>query len=78
MPSHLNPGGWTVMSLAFLGKWSVTVAFGIVYVLSAEVFPTEVRTTGLGASSCVARAGAMAAPWIALMGTTMDGHRSRE
>ena len=75
MPDNYNPGGWTVMTLAFLGKLAITVSFGIVYVLTAEIFPTEVRTTGLGSSSCVARAGAMAAPWIALLGIFITSYK---
>jgi len=51
--------------LAMLGKLGAAAAFAIIYVYSAELFPTIVRNAGLGASSCCARIGGMLAPYIA-------------
>ena len=48
-----------------LGKLGAAAAFAIIYVYSAELFPTIVRNAGLGASSCCARIGGMLAPYIA-------------
>ena len=53
------------LALAVIGKMGSAAAFGTVYVYSMELYPTVVRTSGLGAGSCVARFGSMAAPYIA-------------
>ncbi|KAJ8316719.1 hypothetical protein KUTeg_005729 [Tegillarca granosa] len=51
-------------ALAMIGKLGSSAAFSIIYVFSAELFPTVVRNAGIGASSCCARIGVMAAPYI--------------
>ena len=48
-----------------LGKIGASAAFSMVYVYSAELFPTVVRNAGMGSSSCMARVGGMIAPYIA-------------
>jgi OCT family organic cation transporter-like MFS transporter 4/5 len=48
-----------------IGKTGASGAFASIYVFSAELYPTTVRNAGIGASSCAARIGAMAAPYIA-------------
>ena len=52
-------------ALAMLGKCAATAAFSIIYVFSAELFPTVVRNVAMGTSSCFARLGAMLSPFIA-------------
>lgn len=69
--SHLlgvPPKPWLITTLAFIGKALITAAFGTVYVVSGELFPTIMRTTGVGIACCVARVGGILAPWIALLG----------
>lgn len=56
------------MGLAYCGKAVITLTFGVVCVLSAELFPTCVRTSGIAAATCIARFGAIAAPWVAMLG----------
>ena len=51
--------------LSLIGKVGAAGAFISIYVFSAELYPTTVRNAGIGASSCAARIGAMAAPYIA-------------
>lgn len=51
--------------LAMVGKLGAAAAFAIIYVYSAELYPTVVRNAGMGASSCCARIGGMLAPYIA-------------
>ena len=58
---------WAVLALSLVGKLGPTGAFTTVYVFSMELFPTVLRNAGLGASSCVARFGGMAAPYVAQM-----------
>ena len=50
--------------MAGLGKLGITGAFASCYVVSAEIFPTELRQSGLGSASMFARLGAMLAPLI--------------
>lgn len=50
---------------AMVGKFGSAMAYPIVYVFSAELFPTVVRNAGMGASSCASRIGGMIAPYIA-------------
>lgn len=40
-------------------KFLASASFGIIYLYSTELFPTNVRTTGLGFSSMVGRLGAI-------------------
>ena len=46
------------------GRVSAINTLAVCYVYSAEVFPTVVRTAGLGSSSFWARVGPMIAPFI--------------
>ena len=50
--------------MALFGKVCITFSFGVVYLYTAELFPTEIRTTGFGSCSFVARLGGMLAPWV--------------
>lgn len=50
---------------ALIGKFGSAAAYPVIYVFSAELFPTVVRNAGMGASSCISRIGGMAAPYIA-------------
>ena len=52
------------MLLSILGKTFITMAYTTVYLHGSEVFPTEIRSVGLGAASTVESIGAMLAPAI--------------
>uniref|UniRef100_A0A8C9V7X4 Si:dkey-166k12.1 n=1 Tax=Scleropages formosus TaxID=113540 RepID=A0A8C9V7X4_SCLFO len=56
-----------VTALAMLGKFGITASFAIIYVYSAEIFPTVLRQTGIGVSSMFARLGGVLAPLINLL-----------
>ncbi|XP_060068380.1 organic cation transporter protein-like [Ylistrum balloti] len=60
-------------TLAMIGKLGAAAAFAIIYIYSAELFPTVVRNSALGASSCVGRIGNIAAPYIADAGNMIGG-----
>eukprot|EP00095_Tigriopus_kingsejongensis_P001794 snap_masked-scaffold2424_size15851-processed-gene-0.2 protein:Tk01794 transcript:snap_masked-scaffold2424_size15851-processed-gene-0.2-mRNA-1 annotation:"organic cation transporter protein" len=65
-----SPGSFTsimAMTIALFGKFWVTVSFASVFLYTAELYPTTVRTTALGTSSCMARFGGMACGWVALL-----------
>ncbi|KAL5009958.1 hypothetical protein ScPMuIL_012263 [Solemya velum] len=56
-----------------LGKVGSAAAFAIIYVFSAELYPTVVRNAAMGASSCCARVGSMIAPYITAAGDDIGG-----
>jgi len=53
--------------LAMVGKLGATAAFVIVYIFAGELFPTNVRASGLGMCNIFARAGGILAPEIITM-----------
>ncbi|XP_029983819.1 organic cation transporter protein [Sphaeramia orbicularis] len=50
--------------LAMTGKFGITASLSIIYVYSAEVFPTVIRQNGVGISSMCARIGGALAPMM--------------
>jgi hypothetical protein len=46
---------WAVVTIATLGKAFVTFSFGTIYLYTAELYPTVLRTTGMGIASFMAR-----------------------
>jgi len=50
---------------AMIGKMSASAAFVTMYVYSTEVYPTVIRSLGLGGTSMMARLGGMIAPFLA-------------
>ncbi|GFY77470.1 organic cation transporter protein [Trichonephila inaurata madagascariensis] len=55
---------WVSVMLAVLGKSAIAASFAIIYIYSAEIYPTVLRSTGIGFSSMFARLGGMIAPII--------------
>ncbi|GFU44309.1 organic cation transporter protein [Trichonephila clavipes] len=55
---------WISTSLALMGKFCVTGSFGLVYLYTAEIFPTGVRNVTLGSCSMWARVGSILAPFM--------------
>lgn len=53
-----------VVILALIGKLVIGAAYALVYLYATEVFPTLLRTYGLGTSSMVGRVGSVTAPFI--------------
>ena len=49
-----------------IGKFCASGAFSIAYIFTAELFPTSIRTTMIGACSTMARIGGILAPWVAV------------
>ncbi|XP_042359909.1 organic cation transporter protein [Plectropomus leopardus] len=50
--------------LAMIGKFGITASLSIIYVYSAEVFPTVIRQNGIGIGSMCARTGGVLAPML--------------
>ncbi|XP_047166939.1 organic cation/carnitine transporter 7 isoform X1 [Vigna umbellata] len=61
---HL-PEGLTT-GLLFLARICITATFTIVYIYAPEMYPTSVRTTGVGIASSVGRIGGMICPLVAV------------
>ncbi|XP_034096738.1 solute carrier family 22 member 13 [Gymnodraco acuticeps] len=53
--------------LAMVGKFGITASFAVIYVYTAEIFPTVLRQTGLGVSCMFARMGGVLAPMINIL-----------
>ncbi|XP_071754759.2 solute carrier family 22 member 13-like [Centroberyx gerrardi] len=56
-----------VTVIAVLGKFAATASFSIVYVYTAELYPTGLRQNGLGLNSMCARVAGIFAPLIRLL-----------
>ncbi|XP_041363180.1 organic cation transporter protein-like [Gigantopelta aegis] len=58
-----------IMSNVFnlLGKFAISASFGALYVYGPEVFPTNLRTAGMGISSAFSRIGGMVAPYSRIL-----------
>lgn len=54
-------------ALAMTGKFGITASLSIIYVYSAEVFPTVIRQNGIGIGSMCARTGGVLAPMLYLL-----------
>lgn len=52
------------ITLEMTGKFAVTTAFAIVYAYTAELYPTVLRNTALGACSMASRIGSITAPYF--------------
>eukprot|EP00929_Paragymnodinium_shiwhaense_P013464 TRINITY_DN121303_c0_g1_i1.p1 TRINITY_DN121303_c0_g1~~TRINITY_DN121303_c0_g1_i1.p1 ORF type:complete len:582 (+),score=70.33 TRINITY_DN121303_c0_g1_i1:99-1844(+) len=63
-----GPPGPAYLVLAFAGKGAVAMAFAVVYLFAAELFPTDLRTSAMGLQSLSARLGGMVAPVVADLG----------
>ncbi|XP_064102942.1 organic cation transporter protein-like isoform X1 [Macrobrachium nipponense] len=59
-PSH----GWLVMTLAMVGKVCIASAYQILIFYSTELFPTEVRSRGVGTCFMISRLGSIVSPFI--------------
>ncbi|XP_053381642.1 solute carrier family 22 member 7-like [Mercenaria mercenaria] len=53
----------TGTAFTLIGKMGITGAFSTVYLMTPELYPTNVRTTGLGVASIMGKIGAMIAPF---------------
>ncbi|GFQ70039.1 organic cation transporter protein [Trichonephila clavata] len=59
---------WASTAVSLFGKFCIACSFSIVYVCTAEIFPTTVRNVGLGTASVSARIGSIIAPFVRELG----------
>ncbi|PIK37019.1 putative organic cation transporter protein [Apostichopus japonicus] len=52
---------------AMIGKFFITISFSTLYIMSAEIFPTTVRSIGVGMCSTSSRVGSILAPIVLIM-----------
>lgn len=57
-----------------IGKLGASAAFATIWVFSAELFPTVLRNSAMGASSLCARVGGMVSPYIADLVNVLLGY----
>lgn len=50
------------------GKFGLTISFTVVYIYTAELYPTVLRNLGMGLCSSAARIGSITAPYIIFLG----------
>nr|XP_006825792.1 PREDICTED: organic cation transporter protein-like [Saccoglossus kowalevskii] len=54
-------------ALAMVGKFFIAGSFALVYIFSAEIYPTSVRNAGMGLASTWARVGSISSPYVMLL-----------
>ncbi|XP_021002541.1 organic cation transporter protein isoform X2 [Parasteatoda tepidariorum] len=59
---------WLTIAFTMTGKFFNSASFDIIYIYTAEIFPTVVRNVAVGSSSMFARIGALLAPFIRQLG----------
>ncbi|CAL8312568.1 unnamed protein product [Lota lota] len=55
------------MAMGLVGKFGATASLSVIYVYSAEIFPTVVRQNGIGMGSTCGRVGGVLAPLVHLL-----------
>ncbi|XP_047193884.1 solute carrier family 22 member 13-like [Hippoglossus stenolepis] len=56
-----------VTVIAVLGKFAATASFSVIYVYTAELYPTVIRQNGVGLNSMCGRVGGILAPLVRLL-----------
>ncbi|CDQ89542.1 solute carrier family 22 member 5 [Oncorhynchus mykiss] len=57
------------IAVEMVGKFAFTMSFTVVYIYTAEIYPTVVRSAGVGVCSSAARIGTIAAPYVIYLGS---------
>ncbi|KAL5004945.1 hypothetical protein ScPMuIL_018401 [Solemya velum] len=71
MTTANNDSAMSIAATAFstIGKFGATGAFLAVFIYTPELYPTNIRNTGLGVSSALSRLGGMLAPFAETLAT---------
>ncbi|XP_064619627.1 organic cation transporter protein-like [Lineus longissimus] len=68
---------WLLIVLSNVGKFGLSAGFKVMYVYTAELYHTTVRSAAIGINSISARMFSMAAPYIADLGVLIGGNFSQ-
>ncbi|KAK1882905.1 Solute carrier family 22 member 5 [Dissostichus eleginoides] len=60
---------YVALALEMTGKFGFPMAFSIVYIYTAEDYPTVLRNVGMGMCSSAARIGSITAPYVIYLGS---------
>ncbi|XP_067279417.1 solute carrier family 22 member 4 [Pseudorasbora parva] len=66
IPDRLH---WLALAVEMAGKFGFTMSFTVVYIYTAELYPTVLRNLGIGMCSSAARIGSITAPYVIFLGT---------
>ncbi|XP_048236592.1 organic cation transporter protein-like [Haliotis rufescens] len=64
---------WILIAITMVGKLCAATAFTVMYIFSAELFPTTLRQSAMGACSLFEGIAGMVAPYIADLGILTKG-----
>ncbi len=56
------------LALEMAGKFGFTMAYCVIYIYTAELYPTVLRNLGIGMCSSAARIGSITAPYVIFLG----------
>uniref|UniRef100_A0A3P8S7G1 Solute carrier family 22 member 16 n=1 Tax=Amphiprion percula TaxID=161767 RepID=A0A3P8S7G1_AMPPE len=51
------------IALCMIGKFSIAIAFGLIYLYTCELYPTTIRSLAVGSGSMMCRVGSVVAPF---------------
>lgn len=63
---------WIRVTVFLLGKFGITISYTVIYVLTAELFPTKVRHSLFAVCSTIGRVGSILAPQTPLLARYLD------
>lgn len=55
---------WLVMILAVLGRGFISASYSLIFFYTSEIYPTSLRSTGVGICSAMARIGGFSTPFV--------------
>ncbi|VDK50847.1 unnamed protein product [Cylicostephanus goldi] len=72
VPMFADADSWLSLCCWVLGKFAISCSFMSLFVYASEVFPTPIRNGCVGLCSMLSRSGAIAAPYIKLLGSIWE------
>ncbi|KAK3766832.1 hypothetical protein RRG08_051976 [Elysia crispata] len=72
-----SENSWVVTALAMLGKTAAAICYATLYIMTSELFPTVVRSSGLACCSIFENIAATSSPYIADLGKLVGGNLSQ-
>ncbi|XP_066594904.1 organic cation transporter protein [Prorops nasuta] len=54
-----------IVSICLIGRFALSIVFGIIILYTSELFPTVARSSAIGTSSSIAHTGSILAPYVA-------------